>query len=228
MFKSIKSLFVIEEEGAKKEQIAPPKKERRTRSTSSSQPVQQSQTTPQPRPRSTVSEGKVSTKFMDILFGAMEKNNIEGFDYLEFKKSLQSLAKMPLDEQTRFQSAFAMAQSMGVTPQRLIETAGHYLKILQQEEQKFEQALAKQKKGQIGNKEQQIQQLENVVKQKAAQIKKLTQEIEQHQKKALALKEEIEDKAVKIESTKNDFIASYDNLTAQIQKDVENMKNYLK
>ena len=35
--------------------------------------------------------GKVTDKFYDILFGAMEANNQEGFDYLEYKKSLQTL-----------------------------------------------------------------------------------------------------------------------------------------
>ena len=233
MFKTIKSLFIIEDEAATRSS-SNAKQEEKSSPTNEKPPSaaikrEDSKPATTVSPAATVSpEGKVTSKFMDILFGAMEKNNIDGFDYLEFKKSLQSLAKMPMDEQTRFQSAFAMAQSMGVTPQSLVDTANHYLKVLQQEEQKFEQALAKQKNHQIGNKEQQIKQLESVIQQKAAQIKKLTTEIEQHQKQSTNLKNEIANKAIKIENTKNNFIASYDALVAQIQQDINNMKNYLK
>ena len=76
----------------------------------------------------------------------MEKANIEGFDYLEYKQSLKSLAKMPMDERTRFQSAYAMAQTMGASVGHLIKTAQHYIDILAAEEKKFETALANQKK----------------------------------------------------------------------------------
>jgi hypothetical protein len=78
--------------------------------------------------------GKVSDKFYDILFGAMEANNQEGFDYLEYKKSLQTLSKMPMDEQTRYASAFAAAQAMGITASKLNESAQFYLNILKSEE----------------------------------------------------------------------------------------------
>lgn len=165
---------------------------------------------------------------MDVLLRSMEAANLEGFDYLEFKKSLQSLSKMPMDEATRFKSAFAMAQTMGVTPQKLVDSAGHYIKVLHREEQKFETALAAQQNSQIGDKIQQIKQLESVVKQKAEQIKKLTQEIEQHQAQGTKMKKEISERTVKIETTKNNFIASYNTLVSQIHADVESMKQHLK
>ena len=60
-----------------------------------------------------------SKKFIEVLLGALDKNNLKGFDYLEFKQSLQSLAKMPMDEATKYQSAFAMAQTMGATPEKI-------------------------------------------------------------------------------------------------------------
>ena len=226
VFKNIKSLFVVEDE----ELI---KKETGKSPTKNSAPSPRPKPTPAPdspvmAESAAGDPGQVNSKFTNVLFKAMEAADLEGFDYLEFKKSLQSLAKMPMDEATRYKSAFAMAQTMGVSPQKLIDSAMHYINVLKKEEDKFEKALAGQQSQQIGNKQQQIGQLDNLVKEKAEQIKKLTQEIEQHQAQSEKLKKEIQQRTVKIETTKNDFIASFNALVAQIHGDVENMKQYLK
>jgi predicted RNase H-like nuclease (RuvC/YqgF family) len=221
MLKNLKSLFIIEDEedkgkGKSKENASVAKK------------ATPSESTPVKSESKEGAPGKVTNKFMDVLFAAMEKSNIEGFDYLEYKQSLRSLSKMPMDEQTRYQSAFAMASTMGADMQKLVETAQHYLKVLGTEETKFEQALANQKNQQIGKKKEQIESTEAIIQQKSAQIKKLTQEIEQHRKKTETLQKEISEATVKVESTKNNFIASYNALVSQIQQDIENIKKYLK
>lgn len=216
MFKNIKSLFIVEEDDPKTKKVE-----------QASQPTASKQ--PQPAVKQAVGEpGKATQEFMEVLFKAMEQNNIQGFDYLEFKQSLASLKKMPMDEQTRYQSAFAMAQTMGATPDKLIQTAQHYLDILKTEEQKFEQAVANQKTKLIGSKEQEIVKAEEAVKTKAEQIKQLTQEIEKHQQQVDQLRREIADATVKVETTKSNFIASYNTLVAQISEDMQNMKQFLK
>lgn len=221
MFKNLKSLFIIEDEAAAKPGKA--KAEKLT-------PTPKQETAPGPEIQESVEgePGKVTRKFMDVLFKAMEQQNIEGFDYLEFKQSLASLSKMPMDEPTRYRSAYAMAQTMGAKPDRLLETAQHYINVLKKEEHKFEIALAAQQEKQVGSKLQKIKDLELVVKNKSEKIKALTLEIEQHQKQVGALKNQISGASSKMETTKNDFIASYNALVSQIHSDLENMKKYLK
>ncbi|MEN0003956.1 MAG: hypothetical protein AAF798_07425, partial [Bacteroidota bacterium] len=124
-------------------------------------------------------------------------------------------------------SAFAMAKTMGAEPKRLIETAQHYIKVLLTEEQKFEQAVASQKQKQIGSKQQKSKKVEEQINNKAQRIKQLTQEIEAHQKQIAVLKKEIADASTRVETTKNDFIASYNTIVTQIHTDLENMKKYL-
>ena len=114
----LKSLFVVEDEStAKNKKKAQPKKQ----SPSVSPPTSPSTNSQkgQVAESSQGSRGQVTAKFMNILLGAMEKHNLDGFDYIEFKESLKSLEKMPMDERTRFQSAFAMAKTMGATPQKI-------------------------------------------------------------------------------------------------------------
>ncbi len=230
MFKNLKSLFIVENEGESKS--SPSKSQSTAKPTKQSSP----KSSPPPSPMTsstpisggTASPGKVTDKFNKILFGAMEKNNIDGFDYLEYRQSLQSLKKMDMDEPTRYKSAYAMAQTMGASPDYLIKTAQHYIDVLQKEEDKFGKALQNQRTRQIGEKEQQLKDVNTMIRQKAEQIQKLSKQIEEHQAQIAQLENDVSQASVKVESTKNDFVASYQTIVGQIAKDVENMKQYLK
>ncbi|MCB0704601.1 MAG: hypothetical protein KDC34_04800 [Saprospiraceae bacterium] len=220
MFKNIKSLFVLEDENPSPKTTSKSESNKGATTPDSGSPVV--------RESPAGVRGQVTIKFMDVLFAAMEKNNLDGFDYLEYKQSLQSLAKMPMDEATRYQSAYAMAQTMGATPQKLIQSASHYIQVLQAEEQKFQVALANQKQQNISEKEKLANDLDLTVKTKEEAIKKLQQEIETTRKQQQSLRKEVESATIKVESTKNDFIASFNKLVSQINQDMEAMKNYLK
>lgn len=230
MFDKLKSIFVVTDEEFKKQAGGGKEAPQKTESSPPISPSPSASTIPNVTPNNSPipSQGKVSDKFLNILMGAMDKNNIDGFDYLEYKQSLKSLSKMSMDEATQYQSAFAMAQTMGATPQKLVDTAQHYLNILKTEEQKFQQALVNQKAKQIGSKEQRIKDLGAIVKQKEEQIKKLQTEMEAHKQEAVKLKSQISNASVKVENTGNNFAVTYNVVVSQIQKDIENMKTYLK
>ena len=232
MFDKIKKLFVVEDDDPLKKALEQKSQEEaeatapteemvpdRTSSTQNSKPKTQNSPT---------TGGKVTDKFMNILLGAMDKNNLDGFDYLEYKQSLQSLQNMDMDEATRYQSAFAMAKTMGATPKKLLETANHYVNVLKTEEQKFGQALVSQKEKQIGNRHQRLEQLGQAVEHKRKQIEQLTKEIETHEQETTQIKEQISDASVKVENTKNNFVVTYQLLTGQIQEDIRKMQSYLK
>ena len=221
MFKNLKSLFIVEEEGgSKKTAESKEKGSQESTAPESSSPISNA-------PRK-IGKGQVKNKFLEVLFGAMERANQEGFDYLEYKQALKNLAKMPMDEPTRYQSAYAMAKTMGATPENLVSTANHYLKVLKDEEGKFEQALNSQKQQQIGHRMEQMKELQSVANEKAKMIEQLKKEIQDLEKKQADLRKTVENATVKVENTKNDFIASYQSLVAQISQDVEKMKQYLK
>ncbi len=218
IFKSIKSLFV--------EEVA-----------ATSKPIQKTKpTTKNTAPKTTVHrpsntstnvKGESDQKFLDILLKAMEANNLDGLDYLEFKQSLQALSKMPMDEETRFKSAFAMAASMGATPEHLVKTAKHYISVLTKEERKFEGALQQQIDSKIGRQQQEVTSMEKSIQEKSEQIKQLTNQITQIQKKVQTTKSSMQSASEKINVTKGNFIASYNQLRGQIENDIEKMVQYL-
>lgn len=222
MLKNLKSLFIIEEEGGQKPAPKPAKPSAKAHATAEAPPR------PHTGTPASQSKGQVTEQFTDILLKAMEGANLEGFDYLEYKRSMQSLLKMNMDDATRYQSAFAMAQTMGATPAHLIDSAQHYLDTLKAEEEKFEAALNHQREKQIAAKQQELDQLQGVIKNKEEKIRQLQAEIKQHEQSLTGLEQDIKEATAKVESTKNDFIASYDNLVEQISADMENMKRHLK
>ncbi len=214
MLKKLKSLFIVQVEDDKKKKRSPEE-----------QPV--------PNPPSLEESpegerGKTDDQLLEVLFGAMAKNNLEGFDYLEFKQALLSLKKVEMDEATRFRSAYAMAQTMKTDVDHLIKTAEHYIKVLAKEETKFEKALAKQNEKRVGGKKKEIRQLEDLIKEKEAQIQSLQKQIDEHRKQVNSVNQALKNAVKKIETTKNNFIASYNTVVEQIYRDIENMKKYLK
>lgn len=178
--------------------------------------------------KASAGEGKVDQKFMDILLESITKNNQEGYDYLEYKQALQSLKKMDMDNQTRFQSAFAMAQTMGASKSRLLETGAYYLNILKSEEEKFMLSVANQRQQKIDERKQELLTIEKSIEEKKAAIARMQQEIESLSTRKSKFNDSLAETARKIETVKNNFEASYQFLSAQIKDDLTNIKNYLK
>ncbi len=220
IFKKIKSAFVIEE-GKSSESAGDSRPQEKSSGSQEAPkvPIQDIDRATEP--------GTVNPKFMDILLKALEANNQEGFDYIEFKRSLQNLHKLNMDEITVYKSAYATAQTLGATPQALISSAQQYLTILQKEDEKFKVALNNQRSKQIDGGLQEITKYEESIKQKVEHIEKLKTEISQIEEKLTGRKAEIEDSAQKIEMTRSDFVASYTSLVNQIRQDIENIGKYL-
>ncbi|HLP95259.1 MAG TPA: hypothetical protein VK168_14545 [Saprospiraceae bacterium] len=216
--KKFKSVFIVEDEQASTN-TGGATEQPNTSTNTTTEPVRQ---TPASVP------GSVSDKFLDALAAALERNNQEGFDYFEFRQALKNLAKMPMDEQTRYQSAYAMAQTMGATASRLAESVQHYLGVLNTEKQHFSEAHAQQVAKLVGNREEEAKNLEAVMQQKANQIKQLTDEIEQHRLRSEQIRQEITDSTLKIEATRADFETTFQSVYSQVQDDLQKIQQYLK
>jgi methyl-accepting chemotaxis protein len=221
MLKKLKSLFVIEDGDA-----APGDK---SSGADNAQPKKEGST-----PAFDVSTdaagkgaGKVQDKFLEVLFGALESNNQEGFDYMEFKDFLKSLANVPMDDSTRFKSAYATAQTMGATKSKILDSAKYYLTVLASEQSKFQDALQGQRERNLTGKQDEIKQLGNTIDQDQKEIERLTGEIADHKKQIADLEQEITAATEKLSQTADDFNATYKALVNQIQTDIQNIESHL-
>ncbi|WP_405205198.1 hypothetical protein [Aquimarina sp. LLG6339-5] len=226
MLKNLKSLFIVDDSEEENKETSGS-----TKKADVSSYKKPAASTPPPLPNNPVSsssEGVLDTKIVEKLLQAIEKNNLDGFDYLEYKKSLKALEKMPMDEATKYRSAFATASTMGVTLDKLLQTTNFYIGVLDKENEQFIGAFKNQFDSKVSGREREIAQFESIIKEKSEQIKKLTEEIAKHQKQIGDLKAKVEESNSKINKTQNDFKVSYSHLKAQFEEDIVKMQKYLK
>ncbi len=227
MLKKLKSLFVVEDiKDIENNTTVKADDKSSVKSASSTSTGSSSPTLSGVEPPTDLS-GKPDPKFLDILLKSIEKNNMEGFDYLEYKQALQNLKGVDMDEGTRYKSAYAMAKTMGAEPKSLLESATFYQTILEQEQSKFLDALAKQKTQQIKGREKSLKSIETSITEKEAKIEKLKQEITASQEKLTTIKNEINQSAAKVESTNQRFHIALKVVKSQIDDDIDKMKQYL-
>jgi uncharacterized coiled-coil protein SlyX len=226
MLKSLKSLFIVDDSDGK--EVTPEKKKESKKESKEEKPKETIVNKPLRSSTTTSTIGTVDKAIMEKLLGAIEKNNLEGFDYLEFKKALKALEKIPMDEATKYRSTFATASTMGVTLGKLVDSTNHYVKVLDNENAVFLKAFEGQISSKVGDKEKEILQFEAIIKEKSERIKQLTEEITKHQNQITDLRQVVDESKMKIDKTKNDFKMSYLHLRTQLEQDIQKMKQYLK
>ena len=84
-------------------------------------------------------QAQEDAKIKEQLADALASANMEGFDYFEFAQALEAQTTLIPSEAQRFQTIYATAKVMGVTPDKLISSAQHYLDVLKKKEDVFEQ-----------------------------------------------------------------------------------------
>jgi len=215
MLKNLKSLFVTTEE---------------EKSTTNSKATKSPENKPSDIPQSenTVSSRPVDNNILDRLLQAIENNNQSGFDYLEYRRSLKSLAALPMDETVKFQSAYATASTMGVTLEKLLASIEFYKKVLHNEEDTFKKASKEQYVVGVENKIKEKEKINSVIKEKSLKIQKLTEEIRVHQTEMEQMGKQIETGDAKIRETTANFDQALQVLISQMEQDALKLKQYIK
>jgi len=166
-------------------------------------------------------------KSVDFLVKALEKNNLPGFDYIEFKQALQALKGMDLAEDTAYKSAYATAQTVGLTREKLLKTARHYKKVLANEKVQFDAALQKQIKQRIEGKQTEVAKLRQQIADYQKKIEQLEAKIQQSQETIEKQDDLIQSAKERIESTKDGFESTLQSITNEIDRDIENIESFL-
>ena len=172
-------------------------------------------------------EKGLDERSVNSLTKALEKSNLEGFDYIEFKQSLGKLQAMDMDQATAYKSAFITASTMGLTKEKLLKTAEHYKKVLFNEKQQFDQALQKQMEQRVESKRSEVEKMKKQVEEYKAKIIELEGKIAKAQSTIDHADEHIQAAREKIESTKVAFEATLQSILKEIDQDIENVNTLL-
>ncbi len=213
----IKSVFVVPESEESSNPGSVPDTRLKSETTNSSPSI----------PVSGLVESK--EKFEEILSKVLEENNISGFDYLEYKKAVSSIAKLQnMDESSQYKTAYAAIMSMNIQPSHLIESAKKYLSILEAEFAKFNQTASQFLQNQIKTKGEESKLLQQSIEQMEKQLLQLQSELKQSQERLSVIDKEIQSANIKVQANKSSFSLAYNELVEQIQSDIQKMEQFLK
>lgn len=178
-------------------------------------------------PLSSAGKGQKDGNVARTLTAAIDEANIEGYDYYEFAKTLDALKPTIPAEQTLFQTAFASASVMGATKAKLIETANHYLSILETKQKEFDDSAKQRFDQNVTKREEELPDIDAKIKEKNEQIRKLTAEINEFTLSKTSVANEIADNRAKIEQVRSNFVATLQVFTGKIKSDIDKIQKYL-
>lgn len=161
----------------------------------------------------------LDAKSVSFLIRALESNNIEGFDYLEFKQSLETLKNMDMDDDIAIKSAFATASTMGLNKKKLLDSATFYQKVLSAEKEKFDQAHQKQLKHHVEGKKDKITKLRDKINEINTRIKELEEKVSSYEDVIDKAQTDIEQAQERIDARKKGFEEAFDAMKEEIAND---------
>jgi hypothetical protein len=125
---------------------------------------------------STPNKNEDYEKFNEHFNVLFDSANLPGPDYFEFNKMCNAMATLPDD--VKFPAVFGGLQVQGLDKKKLTESAAHYIKIIDEDQQKFNGAIDTQLLGEANKKKAFVIEKQNKLNEKAALIKQLQDEIE--------------------------------------------------
>lgn len=170
----------------------------------------------------TVSD-KLDPKSLEFLVKALAKGNQEGFDYIEFKQAYKALTQLPMDKALAMKSAFTTGMTMGLTKEKLLNSAEYYKQVVQKEKVLFDLALKNQTTQKVeGRKQEQIE-LQQQVDRNKELIASLQQEIEEFQKSIDGVDSEIQEAIRRIEDSRYRFENTFAEIIGEFSRDYDDI-----
>jgi chromosome segregation ATPase len=164
---------------------------------------------------------------LELLTASIEKNNLPGFDYFEFKRAVVTLLNMKIDESTAHKSAFATAATLGLTKEKLVETAGYYQNIILKEKEHFDAALQHQHTTKVSAREEEVKRLRDQIERHKSDIARLQDEIAGYLNQITAAETSAKTESEKLEKTQKAFDSTHKAIGLQIDRDIENIHQYI-
>jgi chromosome segregation ATPase len=173
------------------------------------------------------SQENLDPRSLELLVQVIEDSNLPGFDYVELKRAVANLHAMNIEESVAYKSAFATATTVGVTKEKLIESAGYYRNLIAQEVDKFKQASEQQIKNKVTARQDEAKRLRDQVARHEADIARLQEEVARYRSEIESADAQAKTEQDKIARAGEQFDKTQAAVLLQIDRDVENMHKYL-
>lgn len=174
------------------------------------------------------SSGTFNEELFNTLVKAIEDNNIQGYDYLEFKEAVRGLRNSGLTEKQQYETIYQVAKTTGsVTVNSFTDSIKFYLGVLEKEKEKFQNAISDQTKEQITKREELITSNEQTIVEMQEQISQLNTDIQAKQQENIQLLTEKTESGFKIGNAQSSFDITFNRIIDAIKEDEEKIIRYL-
>lgn len=172
----------------------------------------------------------VDRKFVEHFVDLLEKANLPGPDYFEFKQALQSMDSLGLGEEKQFQAAWASFKAMGsVKDNSILKTsADQYLAILNKDRESFLKDVEKAIKERVGSLTDEVKKLEDNNLAYAQEIANLQKKIDDNKNRLGQISGEVSEQSAKLNANRDSFEITYHSFVEQINSDLNKINQYLK
>lgn len=182
--------------------------------TSAKQPVKQDIQQPTSQvPVSVAPPSQVSVNGFDAqMIALIKENNLPGPDYFEFSEALSKLDGKPLTEEQKYENINLTFEAIGVQPEKLVESANHYIEKLDDLKQQFADEVAEAN--------QKISDVNDKISKNEKEIARLTQLVQQDRLF-------VDQSKQKIAENQSSFNIAFDQRVNTIKDHISKIKNYL-
>lgn len=165
----------------------------------------------------------MKTKLLDEI----EKSDLNGPDYLEFTRALTAMQSIPMQENLKYQTVFATMSTQGLTKEYLLESAAHYLEVLNKENDIFHTDLEAHKQSTITGKQQLLEQQNESIVSMVEQINELQNKINEVKQAMVVTQQELGEEEAKIATLTSNFEATVLHVRGNIESDVQKMQSFI-
>jgi len=175
----------------------------------------------------TTTGGVRKQEIVDYFKKVFAENNIPGPDYQEFTMALEDAKSDPMDEATKIKTIYRSFKAMGLTPQRLVETANVYKKLFADKLAAFDTAHQSAFNDQVGSKQKQVDDLIQQNKSIDEEMRKLNDKKIANEKSAKLIGDEIQASTSELNTSKNDWHITYEEVIKEIDDHVALINKHL-
>jgi hypothetical protein len=166
-----------------------------------------------------ITGGQSDQRFLDYFDKLFSEANIPGPDYYEFARMIAAMQAIT-DERSRYAAAFAGLQVQGLEREKLLATAGEYLRVLTADADRFGKTVESALQEKVHSRSAEADE-------KGRRIQALSQEVLELQAEITAMQREVREAKDKLDANSNAYATESERRKQQIQTDIGKINNYI-
>jgi len=165
-------------------------------------------------------QGVADNKFITMLEEVIEKNNLPGQDYFEFKQAIEHMKSLAMDEKSKFQTAYTVLSLQGCKKDILLSSIEKYISIIQEQKKEFDAEMQLELNSKVKSK------LDEVEKSKK-EMENLSKRLNDLNSSILCLSQDAQTEEMKIRATEANFKASADIIISEMISDKGKIETFI-